>query len=111
MYWNCHYYNSIAPSSPPQNIMATDVDPASLIITWDPPLPEHQNGPIIGYIILYHRDGDIGNTESTNSAGTSITITGLTPFVSYTFQVGARNGNGTRAFSSNRNQVSGQAGK
>ena len=110
MYRICHYYNSIAPSSPPQNIISTDVDPASLIITWEPPLPEHQNGPILEYFILYHLTGEL-NIDNENTIGTNVTITGLIPFVSYSFQVAARTANGTGVLSSSRNQVSGQAGK
>ena len=111
MYRICHYYKSIAPSSPPQNVMATDVDPASLMIMWEPPPPEHQNGPILGYFILYHLTGEL-DTENENTDGTNnITITGLIPFVSYSFQVAARTANGTGVLSISRNQVSGQAGK
>ena len=110
MYWNCHYYNFIAPSSSPQNVMATDVDPASLMITWEPPPLEHHNGPINSYYVLYHETGAF-NTIGENSLGTNITLSGLIPFVSYTFQVAARNANGTGHFSSSINQVSGQSGK
>ena len=110
MYWNCHYYNFIAPSSPPQNVMATDVDPASLMITWEPPPPEHHNGPLLSYFVLYHETGTF-NINNANSPVTNITLSGLIPFVSYTFQVAARNANGTGHLSSSVNQVSGQSGK
>ena len=110
MYWNCHYYNFIAPSSPPQNVMAADVDPASVIITWEPPPPEHHNGPLLGYFILYHETANF-NIHNANSVGTNITLSGLIPFVSYTFQVAARNANGTGRFSISIIQVSGQSGK
>ena len=41
-------YNSTVPSSPPQNIMITNSYPASLTISWQPPVESH-NIPITGY--------------------------------------------------------------
>ena len=110
MHWSCHYYNSIGPSSPPQNIMATDVDPASLMITWEPPSLEHQNGPISGYYVRIYLTDSFHYGYGTR-VRTGVTLTNLIPFVSYVIQVAARNVNGTGVFSSRRNQVSGQAGK
>ena len=63
-------YNCTVPSSPPYNIMITSTDPASLKVSWQPPL-QHHNVPITGYVIQYITDGsqdlfkDIKNVNET----------------------------------------------
>ena len=89
-------YNFTVPSSPPQNVMVTSVNPASLMVSWDPPPPIDHNGPIT-YMIQYTRDGtsDMMNVNS----GTMERISGLVAFVEYSVTVAARTVNGTGPFS------------
>ena len=106
----CHYYNFTAPSSPPQNVMVTSLDPASLMVSWQPPLAINQNGPITRYLIGYEIiGGDV--TTVTTVTETEYIIPGLIPFVTYSVQVAPRNVNGTGPFSSTVMQISGQDGK
>ena len=49
-------YNSTVPSSSPLNITVTSVDPASLEVSWQPPLEINWNGPI-NHVIQYTRVG------------------------------------------------------
>ena len=98
------------PSSPPQNVTVASVDPASLMVTWQPPPLIDQNGPIISYDISFLNNAD-GDTRNVTIAGTEITITDLTPFVGYSVQVAASNTNGTGVFSTVISQVSGQDSK
>ena len=102
---------SIVPSSPPQNVMAADVDPASLSVTWQSPPLRDQNGPLLGYFISYHRTDDVLNSGSMSVIGTESIISGLDPYVSYSVQVAARNDRGLGTFSSIIDQVSGQDSK
>ena len=100
------YYNFTAPSSPPENVMVTSLDRASLNVTWQPPLEINQNGPITSYLITYERIG--GSLMVVTAAETEYVISGLIPFVAYLVQVTARSVNGTGLFSPIIMQVSGQ---
>ena len=91
--------------------MVTDVDPASLRVTWQPPPLIDQNGPLVGYTISYHRTDDFSTAPSMGATGNETIISGLDPFVSYSVQVSARNDKGLGIASSIINQVSGQDGK
>ena len=90
-------YNSTVPSSPPQNVTVTSVNPASLRVSWQLPSTINYNGPITGHVIRYTRDGtsDMMNVNS----GTTHTISGLVAFVDYSVTVAAVNVNGTGPFS------------
>ena len=92
-------YNSTVPSSPPQNVMVTSVNPASLMMSWQPPPMIDHNGMITGYIIQYTRT-DMNNMMSVNvNSGTTHTISGLVAYVDYSVIVAARTVNGTGPFS------------
>ena len=92
-------YNSTVPTSPPQNVMVTSVNPASLNVSWQPPLEINHNGMITGYTIQYTRT-DMNNIMSVNvSSGTTHTISGLVAYVDYSVIVAARTVNGTGPFS------------
>ena len=101
-------YNSTVPSSPPQNVMGTSVNPASLMVSWQPPLMIDHNGPIT-YMIQYTRVGtsDMMNVN-VNSGTTQYTISGLVAYVDYSVIVAAVNVNGTGTFS---NRVVGRSGE
>ncbi|XP_065910272.1 protein sidekick-2-like isoform X2 [Dysidea avara] len=95
-----------APSSPPQSVAATAVDPSSLRVTWQQPPEIDHNGPLTGYQIRFRQVGRSTSTVSTSS--TSYTLTGLTAYVQYTVQVAAVNSDGTGPFSSSLTSLSGQ---
>ena len=87
-------YNSTVPSSPPQNVMITSVNPASLMVSWDPPPMIDHNGPII-YMIQYTRIETSDMMSVNVNSGTTHTISGLFAFVDYSVTVAARTVNGT----------------
>ena len=102
-------YNSTAPSSPPQNVMVTDSDRASLNVSWQPPEEIHHNGMITGYMINYTRVGSSDMMSvNVNSGTTQYTISGLVAYVDYSVRVAAVNVNGTGTFSDPMMQLSGQ---
>ena len=90
-------YNSTVPSSPPQNVMVTSVDPASLRVSWELPSTINYNGPITGHVIRYTGGGtnDMMNVNS----GTTHTISGLVAFIDYSVTVAVRTVNGSGPFS------------
>ena len=88
-------YNSTVPSSPPQNVMVTSVNPASLMVSWDPPPMIDHNG-LITYMIHYTRvETSVMMSVTVNSGTTQHTISGLYAFVDYSIIVAARTVNGT----------------
>ena len=104
-------YNSTVPSSPPQNIMITSMDPASLKISWQPPLGRH-NVPITGYVIQYIKDGSQDMIKDIkNINGTTHTISGLVPCTKYSVKISAMNDDRTGPFSEAMVEMSGQDGE
>ena len=101
-------YNSTVPSSPPLNVMITSVNPASLGVSWQPPLEINWNGPITVYVIQYNRVGSSNMMSENVNSGTTHTILGLVAYVDYSVLVAAVNVNGTGAFS---NPVVGRSGE
>ena len=92
-------YNSTAPSSPPQNVMITSINPASLMVAWQPPPPIDQNGLITGYVIQYTRVGSSDPMTMNVSSETVQTLSGLVAYVDYSITVAAMNVNGTGPYS------------
>lgn len=48
-----------APSGPPVGFIGTARSPSEIITQWQPPLEEHRNGQILGYVIRYRLYGYI----------------------------------------------------
>ena len=92
-------YNSTVPSSPPQNVIVTSVNPTSLMVSWKSPLEIYHNGPITGHVIQYTRVGSSDMMSVTVTSGTTLTISGLVGYVDYSVIVAAMTINGTGPFS------------
>ncbi|XP_041439293.1 roundabout homolog 2 isoform X3 [Xenopus laevis] len=105
-----------APSAPPQSVTVMTVgnnNSTSISISWDPPLPDHQNGLIQDYRIWC-----LGNetrfhiNKTVDAAIRSVVIGGLFPGIQYCVEVAASTGAGTGVKSApqhiqigNRNEV------
>lgn len=65
--------------------------PTSIAITWDPPLPQAQNGIIRHYTIFIAAEQLWVNysQELVLSETTELNVTGLRPFVTYQIQMNA----------------------
>ena len=92
-------YNSTVPSSPPRNVMVESRNPASLNVSWQPPLEIDHNGPITGHVIQYTRVGSSDMMSVNVTSGTTHTISGLVAYVNYSVIVAAITVNGTGPFS------------
>ena len=103
-------YNSTVPSSPPLNVMVTSVNPASLKVSWQPPLEIHWNGPI-DHVIQYTRVGTSDMMGVNVNSGTTHTISGLVAYVNYSVIVAAVNVNGTGPFINPIVETSGEDGE
>ena len=98
------------PSSPPQNVTVVSVDPASLMVTWQPPPLIDHNGPLTEYAITYQRIGYL-DVMNVSVIVTDFKISGLSPFVNYSVSIAAINTDGIGVFSTIISQLSGQDGK
>ena len=83
--------------------MVTSTNPASLNVSWQPPLETLCAVPITGYMIEYFQDGAQDNIEDVKNVNvtstTTYTISGLIPCAKYSVQVAAMNGNRIGPFS------------
>ena len=91
--------------------MVTSVNPASLEVSWQPPLEINHNGPITGYVIQYTRIGTSNMMSENVNSGTTHTISGLVAYVAYSVTVAAVNVNGTGPFSNPVMKTSGEDGE
>ena len=93
-------YNSTVPGSPPQSITIVSIDPASLKVSWEPPMELSYNVPITGYVIQYVNDGTQEMIKDIKDiSGTTYTISGLVACAKYSVKVAAMNDDGIGPFS------------
>ena len=110
-------YNSTAPSSPPREVMVESHNPASMMVSWQPPVARDRNGDITGYMVNYTMVGssDIDMMSMIFMGETKgfmhITISGLVAYVNYSVIVAAMTVNGTGPFSNRMVGRSGENGK
>ena len=79
---------SAVPSGTPQSIQAQPIDSRSLLLAWEPPLAEEQNGVIQGYLINISvaETGDEFQHQSTN---TTLIVKDLHPHYTYSLVISA----------------------
>ena len=83
-------YTSLAPSAPPQHASVMNVTSTSIIVTWDPPAAEHQNGIIRYYIVnTTSQLSEPPHWVSTMSSETTVEVVGLYPFTTYGLRIAA----------------------
>lgn len=56
----------LVPDMAPQDLRCSAVSPQSVRVRWDPPPPEHRNGVIEGYKVLYRHVNLLGGEKPTN---------------------------------------------
>ncbi|CAH1971961.1 unnamed protein product [Acanthoscelides obtectus] len=91
-----------APSGPPVGFVGSARSSSEIITQWQPPLEEHRNGQILGYIIRYRLYGynDVPWTvrNITNEAQRNYLITDLITWKDYIVQIAAYNNKGVGVF-------------
>ena len=82
------FFNLSVPISPPGNFSNITLSPTNVTFSWNPLPPPDRNGIIISYVlnITLLATGQVFQYTSTS---TSITITGLQPFSSYSCLIAA----------------------
>ena len=88
----------VAPSGPPQNIVAQASSARSLYFALDPPAATEQNGIIISYTINI-TGVETGERLQLASQSQSVNVTGLTPYATYLCAVAASTAVGPGPFS------------
>ncbi|XP_072516424.1 neogenin 1a isoform X8 [Salminus brasiliensis] len=87
---------SDVPGAPPQNLTVEVLNSKSLMIRWQPPPPDAQNGEITGYKIRYRKGARKSEvSEITSGNQLSQLIEGLQRGTEYTVRVSAITVNGT----------------
>ncbi|XP_058231848.1 protein sidekick-2 isoform X2 [Hemibagrus wyckioides] len=90
------------PSAPPQTVIASGRTNQSIMIQWQPPPENHQNGLLQGYIIRYCLSGlpvDCQMKNITNPDQTNLLLEDLIIWTNYEIEVAAYNGAGQGVFS------------
>ncbi|XP_041977027.1 protein sidekick isoform X3 [Aricia agestis] len=92
-----------APSGPPLGFMGSARSSSEIITQWQPPLEEHRNGHILGYVIRYRLKGYENspwtNQNITNEAQRNYLIQDLITWKDYVVQIAAYNDKGVGVFS------------
>uniref|UniRef100_A0A3Q3VVC7 Uncharacterized protein n=1 Tax=Mola mola TaxID=94237 RepID=A0A3Q3VVC7_MOLML len=87
---------SDVPSAPPQNLTLEVQNSKSIMLRWQPPPPNGQNGEITGYRIRYRKGSRRSETsETTGGSQLFKLISGLERGTEYSFRVSAVTVNGT----------------
>ena len=94
------FFNTLVPSGYPENFTGIPTSSRSAIIAWNPPLPDGQNGVIIGYkiTITVVETGEMFQLFSTTN---DLTIDTLSPYTTYVCVIAATTSVGVGTFSNN----------
>ncbi|CAG9096606.1 unnamed protein product [Plutella xylostella] len=91
-----------APSGPPVGFMGSARSSSEIITQWQPPLEEHRNGHILGYVIRYRLKGYDNspwtNQNITNEAQRNYLIQDLITWKDYNVQIASYNDKGVGVF-------------
>lgn len=89
---------SSVPSGPPENLTGEAVSSEEILLKWDLPPPQHQNGIIIGYIVNITAL-ETGTITQMLTPYQNMTLYSLRPFTTYSCIVAARTSVGLGPFS------------
>lgn len=92
----------VAPTGPPVGFVGSARSSSEIITQWQPPLEEHRNGQILGYIIRYrlygYNESPWTRRNITNEAQRNYLIQELITWKDYLVQIAAYNHMGIGAF-------------
>ena len=89
----------LVPSAAPI-FTITSVTAVSFTVSWQPPPPCEQNGVITGYVISVTTEGVPFDERNVSANITSMVISSLNPFVTYSVKMAASTAVGQGVFSS-----------
>ena len=92
-----------APSGPPRGLVGSPRSSSELMIQWEPPLQEHHNGQVLGYVVRYklggYKDAQWYYRNITKETQHSYLISGLITWKDYEVQVASYNIKGVGVYS------------
>ena len=88
------------PAASPHLIQSTTVNPTTVLMTWQPPPPEHQNGIITAYVVHVSLEDNDTIVQHYTTSSLNVTLVGLHPFSTYMVLVAAETDVGRGPFSS-----------
>ena len=91
IYFKLHFHLSFfskVPTGSPQAVEVRPENPTTLTLSWQPPSPENQNGIIIHYRVNI-TEMETGRLLSSSAGDTSLRVSPLHPFYTYTCIVAA----------------------
>lgn len=80
-----YYYYFAAPSAPPVNIAISAITPNSVLLVWEPPPIDQQNGIIQYYLVMVDPQIENGMIVTLTANTTQLLVTNLIQY--YTYQV------------------------
>ena len=80
----------LVPSGPPLSVYIVQTTNTSLLLSWEAPALEHQNGVILKYHITFNNN----TLEKLDATNTSIALLNLHPFYTYELLVAAESSAG-----------------
>lgn len=89
---------NLVPSGPPQDINVTVISPEDVLVTWNDPAIEDQNGIVTGYVIDVTLVST-GLSFQRMSTTTNFLLENLLPFSTYTYRVAAMTNVGVGPYS------------
>lgn len=92
------FHSLLEPSTPPEGIEAIADSSSSIHLSWSPPLPENQNGIVVGYVITATQF-ETEEMIQWFSEMENITLRNLKPYTTYKLMVAAQTNAGTGPFS------------
>lgn len=91
-----------SPSGPPVSFMGSARSSSEIIAQWQPPLEEHRNGQILGYVLRYklsgYKESPWTYTNISNEAQRNFLIQDLITWKDYIVQIAAYNNMGTGVY-------------
>ena len=78
-----------APSGPPTNFQVRADSSRSLVLSWDPPLPHHQNGIVRMYTVSIALNNSVQLTNISTTANSARITALIRPFRAYKCSVEA----------------------
>jgi len=94
---SCRTYSDI-PADPPQNVTIEPASSSSIIVRWEPPPKESQNGVLTGYKLKWRKSGKSSSgsqTVSTDGSRRLYAISGLKKGKQYQVKISALTVNGS----------------
>ena len=86
-----NYVFNTVPSGPPTNVRYIEISPTAIVLLWDPPAYEEQNGKIANYVVkvINNQTGETSQMMIPGNPELESVSIGLKPYRTYMIMVAA----------------------